>query len=122
MTYMPVEPELRDDKQDKPDERRRRRTASLLCVDAISILALLVGVGAWSQSSRRAETLAVLAAQRDAVPLVRTITAKAETEPRIIELPGSLAAFDSATLSARATGYISVRNADIGSKVRKGDG
>jgi RND family efflux transporter MFP subunit len=121
MTYMPVEPELREDKQDKPDERRRRRVTSLLGAGTVSILALLVGVGAWSQSSRRAETLAVLAAQRDAVPLVRTMTAKAETEPRIIELPGSLAAFDSATLSARATGYISVRNADIGSKVRKGD-
>jgi hypothetical protein len=72
-------------------------------------------------SNRRAETLSVLAAQHDAVPPVRTMTAKAETEPRTIELPGSLAAFDSATLSARATGYISVRNADIGSKVHKGD-
>src|SRR5262249_39225574 len=30
-------------------------------------------------------------------------------------------AFDSATLFARATGYIAVRNVDIGSKVRKGD-
>ena len=121
MTYMPMKPELRDDKQDKPDERRRRRIAGLLGGGAVSILALLVGVGAWSQSNRRAETLSVLAAQQDAVPLVRTMTAKAETEPRTIELPGSLAAFDSATLSARATGYISVRNADIGSKVRKGD-
>jgi RND family efflux transporter MFP subunit len=32
-----------------------------------------------------------------------------------------MAAFDSATLFARATGYIGVRNVDIGSKVRKGD-
>jgi multidrug efflux pump subunit AcrA (membrane-fusion protein) len=121
MTYMPTEPELREDKHDKPDEHRRRRIASLLAAGAVSILALLVGVGAWNQSSRRAETLAVLAAQRDAVPLVRTMTAAAVTEPRITELPGSLAAFDSATLSARATGYISIRTADIGSKVRKGD-
>jgi RND family efflux transporter MFP subunit len=36
-------------------------------------------------------------------------------------LPGNLAAFESATISARATGYIGVRNVDIGSKVRKGD-
>jgi RND family efflux transporter MFP subunit len=121
MTYMPTEPELREDKQDKPDEHHRRRIASLLGAGAVFILALLVGVGAWSQSSRRAETVAVLAAQRDAVPLVRTMTAAAVTEPRITELPGSLAAFDSATLSARATGYISIRTADIGSKVRKGE-
>ena len=61
MTYMPIEPALREDKQDKPDEHRRRRIASLLGAGAVFILALLVGVGAWSQSSRRAETLAVLA-------------------------------------------------------------
>ena len=42
-------------------------------------------------------------------------------QPRTLDLPGSMAAFDSATLFARATGYVSVRNVDIGSKVRKGD-
>jgi RND family efflux transporter MFP subunit len=121
MTYMPTEPELREDKQDMRDESRRRRVAWLLGVVAVTVLVLLVGVGAWSQSSRRAETVAVLIAQHDAVPLVRTLTAKTETGPRVIELPGSLTAFDSATIHARATGYIGVRNVDIGSKVRKGD-
>ena len=105
----------------QPDERRRRRLARWLAAGAVASVALLVAFGAWSQSNRQAETRAVLAAQRDAVPLVRTMTAKAETGPRMLELPGSMAAFDSATLLARATGYISVRNVDIGSKVRKGD-
>jgi RND family efflux transporter MFP subunit len=57
----------------------------------------------------------------NAIPLVRTMVAKAEDAPRTIELTGNMAAFDSATLFARATGYISTRNVDIGSKVRKGD-
>ncbi|MCW3474954.1 efflux RND transporter periplasmic adaptor subunit [Limobrevibacterium gyesilva] len=52
---------------------------------------------------------------------MRTVTVKAETGPRTIELPGNMAAFDSATLYARATGYISFRDADIGSKVHRGD-
>jgi RND family efflux transporter MFP subunit len=49
------------------------------------------------------------------------MVAKAEDSPRTIELTGNMAAFDSTTLFARATGYISTRNVDIGSNVRKGD-
>jgi RND family efflux transporter MFP subunit len=121
MTYMPSKPETREDRQDKPDDSRRRRITWLLGAGAVGVLALLVGFGTWSQASRRAEARTVLEAQHDAVPLVRTMTAVAETAPRVIELSGSLTAFDSATLHARATGYIGVRNVDIGSKVRKGD-
>jgi len=121
MTSMPTEPELRDDHHQTVDDRRRRRIARLLGAGAVTALVLLVGIGAWSQSSRRAETREVLEAQRNTVPTVRTMTVQVETGPRMIELPGSMAAFDSATLYARATGYIGVRNVDIGSKVRKGD-
>ena len=49
------------------------------------------------------------------------MVAKADDAPRTIELTGNLAAFDSATLFARSTGYIGARNVDIGSKVHKGD-
>ena len=55
------------------------------------------------------------------MPNVLTMTVKEDKGPRTIELPGNMAAFDNATLFARATGYISVRNVDIGSKVHKGD-
>jgi RND family efflux transporter MFP subunit len=57
----------------------------------------------------------------NAVTNVRTMIAKAEDAPRMVELTGNMAAFDSATLFARATGYISARNVDIGSRVHKGD-
>jgi RND family efflux transporter MFP subunit len=46
---------------------------------------------------------------------------KAIDTPRQIDLPGNIQAFDSATLYARATGYISKRNVDIGSRVHAGD-
>ncbi len=42
--------------------------------------------------------------------------AKEEELRAAIELTGNMAAFDSATLFARATGYITKRNVDIGSK------
>jgi RND family efflux transporter MFP subunit len=117
MNYLPAEPMVHE----YADERQRRRIARMIGLGAIAAVALLVGFGAWSQSSRSADTIAVLEARDNAVPNVRTMTVEEDKAPRTIELPGNMAAFDTATLFARATGYISVRNVDIGSKVRKGD-
>lgn len=121
MNYLPAEPLVHEYKGRKADERQRLRIARMIGLGAIAAVALLVGFGAWSQSSRSADTIAVLEARNNAVPNVRTMTVVEDKAPRTIELPGSMAAFDSATLFARATGYIGVRNVDIGSKVRKGD-
>ena len=117
MNYLPAEPMVHE----YADERQRLRIARMIGLGAIAAVALLVGFGAWSQSSRSADTIAVLEARNNAVPNVRTMTVEEDKAPRMIELPGNMAAFDTATLFARATGYISVRNVDIGSKVRKGD-
>jgi RND family efflux transporter MFP subunit len=117
MNYLPAEPMVHE----YADERQRRRIARTIGLGAIAAVALLVGFGVWSHSSRSADTVAVLEARKNAVPNVRTMTVVEDKAPRTIELPGSMAAFDYATLFARATGYISVRNVDIGSKVRKGD-
>ena len=105
----------------KPDDSKWRNAGRLLAFVAVVIVTGLVGFGVWSKSSRNADAEAVLQARLNAVPSVRTIIAKAEDAPRTIELTGNMAAFDSATLFARATGYISTRNVDIGSKVHKGD-
>ena len=117
MNYLPAEPMVHE----YADERQRRRIARTIGLGAIAAVALLVGFGAWSQSSRSADTIAVLEARNNAVPNVRTMIVVEDKAPRTIELPGSMVAFNSATLFARATGYIGVRNVDIGSKVRKGD-
>jgi RND family efflux transporter MFP subunit len=121
MNYLPVEPKVHEYKHPEPRERHRRRIARAIGVGAVATVALLVGFGAWSQSSRSGDAVAVLEARNNAVPNVLTMSVKEEKGPRTIELPGNMAAFDNATLFARATGYISVRNVDIGSKVRKGD-
>jgi len=121
MNYLPVESKVHEYKHAEPGERHRRRIARAIGVGAIATVALLVGFGAWSQSSRSADTIAVLEARNNALPNVRTMTVEEDKAPRTIELPGNMAAFDTATLFARATGYIGVRNVDIGSKVHKGD-
>jgi RND family efflux transporter MFP subunit len=102
-------------------ERRRRRIARLLGIGALAILGGLIGGGTWSHAARRAATIATLNAQHAAVPRVRTAAVVAVDTPRQIDLPGTIQAFNSATLFARATGYISTRNVDIGSRVKAGD-
>ena len=55
------------------------------------------------------------------MPVVRVAVVKADDRPMQIDLPGTIQAFDSATLFARATGYIGRRDVDIGSRVHAGD-
>ncbi len=106
---------------DPNQEQHRRRTTRWLGLGALVALGLLVGVGAWGHTERQAATIATLQAGRDAVPVVRTTILKPLEAPRQIDFPGSTQAFDSAMLYARATGYISKRNVDIGSRVHAGD-
>jgi RND family efflux transporter MFP subunit len=106
---------------DPATERRRRRAGGLLGLAGVSGLAFLVGLGVRGHLQLDAAAAATLAAQRNAVPIVHTEVLKAVDTPRDIELPGSTQAFDWAVLYARATGYISTRNVDIGSHVHGGD-
>jgi RND family efflux transporter MFP subunit len=118
---MPEEHSLRSHLPAKPTDSRQRKRARALAIGAVMAVVLLVGFGALSHYQRVATADAVLEARNNIVPAVRTLVVGAELQPRTIDLPGSMAAFDSATLFARATGYISIRNADIGTKVHKGD-
>jgi RND family efflux transporter MFP subunit len=128
MSHIPPNPsetlvnqEERQSPSDPNQERRRLGTARWLGLTAVVALTALVGAGAWGHAERQAETIATLTAERDAVPVVRTEVLSPQDAPRQIELTGSTQAFDSATLYARATGYIGKRNVDIGSRVHAGD-
>jgi RND family efflux transporter MFP subunit len=103
---------------DPAAEQRRHRTARLLGLGTLACVSLLVGFGAWQHANRAAATLG---ATHAAMPVVRTAVAKAEETPLQIDLPGTMQAFDSATLYVRATGYIGKRKVDIGSRVHAGD-
>ena len=106
---------------DPIQEQHRRRIAKWVGLTALATLVGLVGVGAWGEAERHAEAIATLTSERDAVPVVRTEVLKLLGTPPRIELTGSTQAFDAATLFARATGYISKRSVDIGSRVHAGD-
>jgi HlyD family secretion protein len=102
--------------EDQPPHLPRLWRWGLLILVAI---ALLWGIyGHWHSYATARET------QRhtsEFVPTVRTADAQREDGPQKLSLPGETQAFDSASLYARATGYIAERKADIGSRVKKGD-
>jgi RND family efflux transporter MFP subunit len=102
-------------------ERRRRRIAWSAALAALALIACLVGYGAWQHMQSKAMAQETLQREQSMVPTVRTKSVNAVTEPKHLDLAGTMDAFESATLFARATGYISRRNADIGSHVHAGD-
>jgi RND family efflux transporter MFP subunit len=106
---------------DHDNARQRRRLARRFAAGAVLGVLVLVGVGTWTHIARSNGAEDALETRRNAIPLVRVVTVKANSAPRVVDLPGNMQAFDAATLYARATGYISNRRVDIGSRVHKGD-
>ena len=88
---------------------------------AALVVALALGWGAWGHYDRAAEASQTQQQTASFVPDVRVATARKEAGPVPFNLPGTVSAFDQATIYARATGYIAERRVDIGSRVRKGD-
>jgi RND family efflux transporter MFP subunit len=123
-------PEKDDDAgQPRPDgrsdalalERGRRRAARMLGVVALAAVACLLAIGSWVHLRTRAEARTVLAQKRNTVPDVRTVAVTPIDTPRTVDLPATLQPLDTATIFARATGYIARREVDIGSVVHRGD-
>lgn len=63
------------------------------------------------------------ASGRPATPPVRVVVVKAEQRPltRVLRMPATLQAGESADLYAKTSGYVSTIVVDIGSRVKKGD-
>jgi len=101
---------------DEPKPLPRRA----LAVAGIAIVAAL-GWGAWGHYRTALAATATQQATLDFVPTVQVAIAQRQDGPVPYTLPGTISAFDSATLFARATGYVAERRVDIGSRVKQGD-
>jgi RND family efflux transporter MFP subunit len=102
--------------------RVRRRWGGRLF--ALSTFLLLLGglaLGAGHHASQQQEVIATAEQERDFVPSVRVATVEPNPGIMLVSLPGTTAAFATADIYARATGYISKRNVDIGDRVKAGD-
>jgi RND family efflux transporter MFP subunit len=108
----------------QPDHGHSKRYRRIAWSSALVALVLIVGLvsyGAWRHSQGSAMAQQTLKREQNIVPTVRTKPANATTDPKTFNLTGTMDAFESATLFARATGYISERKVDIGSRVHAGD-
>ena len=86
----------------------------------LALIAVLV-FGFWRHLSLDARVLATAELRRDSIPSVRTASVRASGSAISVSLPGTTEAFEQANIFARASGYISKRNVDIGSHVKAGD-
>ena len=104
-----------------PISKRAKGLARIVGWVALISVALLAAYGIWGQMKQSQAARETLEQAATEVPTVRTSLVETVTEPRRLDLPGTASPFDSATIYARATGYIAKRNVDIGSRVKKGD-
>ena len=88
-------------------------------VGLVLCLALAFGIyGHWKKDAAAGETQQ---RQADRVPKVRVVKARSDDAPIALTLPGETQPFATANIYARATGYITERRADIGTRIKKGD-
>ncbi len=126
--------ELLRPRQPEPDRRPEREVEHgppppgasragrrLLGRGALIILLGAVAYGGWRHYQLHTEVIATAEQTRDFVPTVLTAPVRASTPTMSVVWPGSTEAFALADIYARASGYITKRNVDIGSRVKQGD-
>jgi RND family efflux transporter MFP subunit len=90
----------------------------------IAFLALLVGgvlMGSWRHYRQYNQAMATAVERRDQVPAVRVQAVRASDDVIVVSLPGTTLGYETANIIARASGYITKRLVDIGSRVKAGD-
>jgi RND family efflux transporter MFP subunit len=93
-------------------------------VIAFGVLVLLgaaLVLGLWQHYGRYSQAMATAAQQRDFVPLVRVQEVRASDHTMLVTLPATTLGFETANIYGRASGYITKRLVDIGSRVKAGD-
>jgi RND family efflux transporter MFP subunit len=109
-------------KMDRQTHRLRRRWGGrIFAFGGFTLLAGGLSLGAFGQYSQQQQVTTTALQERDFVPSVRVATIEPSPDTVPVTLPGTTAAFATAEIFARATGYIAQRNVDIGDRVKSGD-
>jgi RND family efflux transporter MFP subunit len=115
-------PELPNSREpDRPAPPARQSSGRrVVGFGALLLLAGALGIGFWQHYSVHAQVIATAEQRQDFVPSVRTAPVKASGSTMSVTWPGTTDAFAQANIYARASGYISKREVDIGSRVKAG--
>jgi RND family efflux transporter MFP subunit len=108
----------------RPPGEHDRRTGSgrrLLGLGALLLLLAGLAVGVWRHYALHLEVTAAAEQHRDFVPSVRVEAVRASASTMAVTLPATTNAFQAADIFARASGYVTERHVDIGSRVKAGD-
>jgi RND family efflux transporter MFP subunit len=102
-------------------QTRRRRGGRVFAFGAFLLLTTGISLGASRYHAQQRQALLTADETSRFAPsvLVAPVEASAAVVP--VTLPGTTAAFAAANIYARATGYISRRNVDIGDRVKQGE-
>jgi RND family efflux transporter MFP subunit len=107
-------------KSPRPRSRARRGLGGrLFAFGAFLLLAAGIALGASRSHSKQLQLRATADQTRRFAPTVTVASVEASPVVSSVTLPGTTAAFAAANIYARATGYISKRNVDIGDRVKK---
>jgi RND family efflux transporter MFP subunit len=102
---------------DRAPTRTGRR---LLAGGTFVLLCAALGIGSWQHYMLHAQAMATAEQRRDFVPSIRTAPIRASGDTIAVTWPGTTEAFEQANIYTRASGYISRREVDIGSRVKSG--
>jgi RND family efflux transporter MFP subunit len=106
---------------DRQQPRPRRTGRNMAAFGVLVLLVASLVVGLWQHYQRYNQAMAAAARQRDFVPLVRVQEVRASDDIMHVTLPATTLGFETANIYGRASGYISRRLVDIGSRVKAGD-
>jgi RND family efflux transporter MFP subunit len=92
----------------------------ILIAGCMLLICVLLGVGFWRHFTRHAPISANAEPLQERILEVRTALVRASPDITSVRLPAITLAFTQANIYARASGYISQREVDIGSPIKTG--
>lgn len=99
---------------------KRLSGGRILAVGVLVVLGGALGIGFWQHYRLHAQVMSAAEQRRDFIPTVRAAPVRASASTMSVSWPGTTDAFAQANIYARASGYISRREVDIGSHVKAG--